>query len=453
MRPAVVLNVVVVLAAADAAVAGGRMCMLQELARQAVSADVAVASAAISRLRAEGPDALDMLLNEHRDIIAYAADRNAPAELAGDESWKRLCRAIDQVSGQHDGWASRLYWYTDIEQAKAVAKAGAKPILSLRLLGNLTDEHSCANSRFFRTLLYANENVSKVLREQFVLHWQSLRPVPHVTIDFGDGRKIETTITGNSIHYVLDSDGNVIDGLPGLYGPAAFIERVLAAGTAAREAAKQKPDPARWSFLRDWHRGRLEALSVAWTDDLRSSGVDPQTRPYRTQKVSAGAPLAEEAEPVAFTKCRAEVDVLGQLRPELRRLTEVTDEAAWRRIALRHAANVALDARSRNLIRWKVEALQACSRPPVQQPAIEPVLTELTNNVAVDTVRNEYMLHRQIHEWLARAPGSSIEELNEWVYATLFLTPSSDPWLGLLPADGFNGLTAGGVVMAGAAPR
>src|SRR5690606_2917456 len=111
-----------------------------------------------------------------------------------------------------------------LEAAKAAASATGKPILSLRLLGKLTDEYSCANSRFFRTILYANESVSKQLRENYVLHWESVRPVPKVTIDFGDGRTLERTLTGNSIHYVLDAQGRVIDGIPGLYGPGAFIE-------------------------------------------------------------------------------------------------------------------------------------------------------------------------------------------------------------------------------------
>ena len=48
-------------------------------------------------------------------------------------------------------YTSQLYWYTDLEAAKAQAKRLGKPILSLRLLGKLTDEFSCANSRFFRT--------------------------------------------------------------------------------------------------------------------------------------------------------------------------------------------------------------------------------------------------------------------------------------------------------------
>jgi len=97
---------------------------------------------------------------------------------------------LDAVCAQKDCAASHLYWYTDLETARAAAKTSGRPILSLRLLGRLDEELSCANSRFFRSVLYANQRVSKELRDRFVLHWQSERPVPKVTVDFGDGRRL-----------------------------------------------------------------------------------------------------------------------------------------------------------------------------------------------------------------------------------------------------------------------
>ena len=127
--------------------------------------------------------------------------------------------ALEQLCQQRDCHASRLYWYTDLEKAKAAAKTTGKPILSLRLLGNLNEELSCANSRFFRVALYPNAAISQTLRDRFILHWSSERPVPKLTLDFGDGRKLERTVTGNSIHYVLDSNGNPIEAIPGLYTP------------------------------------------------------------------------------------------------------------------------------------------------------------------------------------------------------------------------------------------
>jgi hypothetical protein len=70
----------------------------------------------------------------------------------------------------------------------------------------------------------------------------------------------------------------------------------------------------------------------------------------------------------------------------------------------------------------------------------------LESSVALDTVKNEYRLHREIHRWLSDASDQpDVETLNERVYAELFLTPSSDPWLGLAPADVYTALPNGGV--------
>ncbi|MGH7245288.1 MAG: hypothetical protein ACREJD_17895 [Phycisphaerales bacterium] len=122
--------------------------------------------------------------------------------------------AIDKVAGQYGAIWSRLYWHTGLEAAQVAARTEGKPILYLRMMGKLTDEYSCANSRFFRTVLYANATVSKLLREKFVLVWESERPVPVITVDYGDGRTLKLTITGNSIHYILDAEGRIIDALP-----------------------------------------------------------------------------------------------------------------------------------------------------------------------------------------------------------------------------------------------
>lgn len=116
-----------------------------------------------------------------------------------------------------------LPWFTELDAALARARHTNKPILSLRLLGRLTDELSCANSRFFRKLLYPDPRIDRALREHFVLHWESVRPVPRVTIDFGNGVRVERTLTGNSAHLVLDARGRPVDVLPGLFDRNTFV--------------------------------------------------------------------------------------------------------------------------------------------------------------------------------------------------------------------------------------
>ena len=228
----------------------------EKLAHDATSPDSSIAQPAIAALRAFGPAGLEAMLRAHAESIrSHTLGSALPGIQKNDSQWLRLGAALDAISRQRDSYASGLYWYTDFDQAEAAARASGKPILSLRLLGNLDDELSCANSRFFRTTLYANSQVSAYLRDHFILHWKSVRPVPKFTIDFGDGRKLERTITGNSIHYVLDADGRIIDALPGLYGAQAFLTGLQQAAAIVNRCATS-PGSERDHILHDYHCAR-----------------------------------------------------------------------------------------------------------------------------------------------------------------------------------------------------
>lgn len=112
----------------------------REAALAAASPDAATANAAIAHLRKLGPAGLAALKEVHGAEIAFrlgeAETGSAPDAATSD----RLLRAFDKVSGQHDGWASGLYWHTDAATARADAQARGLPILNLVLLGTLDDE-------------------------------------------------------------------------------------------------------------------------------------------------------------------------------------------------------------------------------------------------------------------------------------------------------------------------
>ena len=419
---------------------------LQQLALAAVSADEAAAQDAITRLRSAGPEGLAALASLQEQYERTAAAGGTAVEL------RRLRSAMDAVASQRYAWASRLYWHTDIEQARAAAKHLGKPILSLRLLGNLTDEYSCANSRFFRTTLYANAEVSAYLRDHFVLHWQSVRPVPQVTVDFGDGRKLRMTLTGNSIHYVLDAEGNLVDALPGLYGPAAFLRGLHDAETIAKQLA-DAPADERGNLLTSYHRRQFSALTEAWTTDLREIGVEtaqaeapqPPVRPAAAQ----GNPRAVDASVIARPKMAIEARPLELLFAGAgRRLAQLTADEHWPRIAERHAADAELDAASVELIRSQrpTAAEAGAEDGRTEEDRFAEMLASFRDLVALDSVRNEYLLRRQIHEWFLAGQVADVDSLNERVYAELFLTPKSDPWLGLLPRGTYTALESDGLV-------
>ena len=61
-------------------------------------------------------------------------------------------------------------------------------------------------------------------------------------------------------------------------------------------------------------------------------------------------------------------------------------------------------------------------------------------------LRNDYLLHPKLYGWLMTDPSrSDLNRFNEKVYAELFLTPATDPWLGLFSPDVYTALEGGGV--------
>jgi hypothetical protein len=424
---------------------------LTALCITALSENKEEAGPAIVSLRAAGPAGLEALISTYHAAI----NRHHQDPARNEPMWDRLSLALDTVAAQKDAWAAGLYWYTDLDQAKRVAAKTGKPILSLRLLGTLDTEFSCANSRFFRTALYPDTEVGKFLRENFVLHWQSHRPVPKLTIDFGDGRKIERTITGNSVHYVLAPDGRVIDVIPGLYGPTAFLRAIVDAHSMA--VAYKRADFG--DILMTYHTARLSYIRKLWDADLKSVGLSATiagSELVQSQTVKGRAPTAMAGTRITAAKSAAETVTVAALAPDRAALAAGTDDAAWAKIGALHAADGKLDAGSRAVILSKAGDAVAANNRTFAKRRVEDPVTRLVRNfersVAEDSVRNEYLLHSQIHEWFVKGQApANLDDLNEKVYAQLFLMPKSDPFLGLVPADTYTGLPADATAVSGAA--
>lgn len=411
------------------------------LSRKAVSVNSGESTLAISELRKLGPAGLNSLLSVHRaEIDRHVANPFQPAT----PEWQRLTAALDAVSRQKDSYLSKLYWYTDLKQAEAAAKSSGKPILSLRLLGNLDEEFSCANSRFFRALLYSNAAVSQHLREHFILHWLSVRPAPRITIDFGDGRKLERTVTGNSIHYVLDENGRVIDGLPGLYGPEAFLRSLSKAESLYQSLAGITGNDRR-RMLSEYHSQAIKAVTKEWLEDAKLAGGKIPS--HLLPKSEANSSRAVDIAPLAITKAFTEINFLQSFTRDADALKAVTDEVTWSRIASRHVADARVDEQSISLIKRQMRDLWKSDAGENSDAKIKTLLRKLQQSIALDTVRNEYVMHTRLHAWLASGIGSDeVEKLNEKAYAELFLTPRSDPWLGLYSEDIYVALEKGGVI-------
>ncbi len=369
------------------------------LPAQTIDPNPQLAEAAVAQLRAEGQSGVDAMIAWHEQQRLTGARET------------QYRAALDRICRQRDCAWSGLYWYTDLAEAERVAAQQFKPVLTLRLLGNLDEDLSCANSRFFRTILYSDRRIARYLRENFVLHWQSVRPVPKVTIDFGDGRTMVRTLTGNSIHYIIASDGTVIDALPGLYAPEVFLEKL-------KEAAALHHDTLALSAAK-----RAEILTAYHRDRADGAKFSIYVSPVKT---------AIDASKLAMSKSAVEVPMLNRVSFGFRGKAGLPAPAPKPRTA---AAPPMFDQRSLDLIRSKRGTSEG----------FEMAVLKLEGTVAEDTLTNENGLHRQIHALLAQSPTRSLDQLNSMIYDELFMTPSDDRWLGLLPPGTFSAIERDGL--------
>lgn len=338
---------------------------------------------AIAQLRRSGPAGLAELLAAHPDLLA-AAIGPTPSDNPRVACFVEAC---DAVAAQKDAAFSGVFWFTDYDDALREARRTGRPILSLRLLGQLTDELSCANSRFFRVGLYANEQISADLRDHWVLYWSSERPVPVVTVDFGDGNVVRRTVTGNSIHYILKTNGQVIDALPGLYGPGAFLSRLVQLRTTL--ATRTEPVPL-----------------VAGKADRRRVNTMAKTVAEFPVNRMLGEPVVLEAQAVG--------DRLG-------------DDASMQARATALLPDCRLDARSRTLFARKTAAKS------------DALLQGFETLLSQDTARNDVGIRPIIQGWIL-AGRKDFATLNANVYSKLFNTPADQPLLGLEAHNAFTAI-------------
>lgn len=418
---------------------------LEALARRALD-DASLAD----ELRAAGPLGLSALLTQ-----AKTAGRLDPS----------LDPLLERVAAQRYARYSGLYWYTDLDRAIARAEAEHKPILSLRLLGDLRDDLSCANSRYFRVVLYPDPAVNQYLRDNFVLHWSSERPVPKVTVDYGDGRKLVRTVTGNSIHYVLDSHGRAVNAIPGLMAARPFVAALADSASLANEG-RDLSDAELSELVRAEHASRELDLLKRWQSEFSAVGVRIENRdPAALSALNARldsdieqrpvSPVAAaEAASLATAKAVVEVRLIENMTPkapfsanDARRQSTL---AAWSKVAERHRSEAVLSEESRALMRelaprgFDIDGHAV----PIDDAGFAALVDRFEQVLALDTVKNQLELGVAIHERLAARPSDSLDDLNRWVYATVFLTPRSDPWLGLTADHGFTALPADGIAQA-----
>jgi hypothetical protein len=228
-------------------------------------------------------------------------------------------------------------------------------------------------------VLFSNADVARFINQSFEPAWEMVRLVPIVRIDFGSNNVVTRTLNGNIATCVCTAEGEVLDILPGIYTPKAYLEclnqfRLLA------NYVDQEGKPKRSHRARLYHVTQAEALKK---DGVASVFIN-----------TAG-----------MTKRAIEGGVLAVLVP----------------------ANHAAEGRARDK-----------GAPPTRTVAVKENPTGTAAQdlaewklLAEDTRLNETLRRRVIHEMLAQEDLVRPAKVVKRVYKEALHCDLDDPYLGL----------------------
>ena len=222
-------------------------------------------------------------------------------------------------------------------------------------------------------MLFSHPQIAEYINARFEPVWVAVREVPIVRIDFGNGRVLTRTLHGNIATYVCTSSGQVLDVLPGIYAPLAYVMQL-------EQFAKLHG----W-FLRE-----------------PSTAADRLAEHHRkqAQALAAGQPPVALPDPVDRTKT---VRIEG---PLVRLL-----------LAASLKKTLGKDAKASH------------ENDPFYPK--DPKLRGLWDSLATDTEVNETQRRQQIHSYLADGGLRRPEQMTRWLYREVLHADLDDPYLGL----------------------
>jgi hypothetical protein len=174
-------------------------------------------------------------------------------------------------------------------------------------------------------VLFSRDDVAMYINKNFEPVWESVRPVPLVRIDFGNGTVLTRTLHGNIATYACAADGQVLDVLPGIYAPAPYIVGLQQLRLLANYV-DQKGKDNREARLRDYHKGQADALKKKVLPDQFINMADMSKKAIEGRVEAILVPGGKQPRPV-MPKAPA-----GQ-RADEPKLTSTEDLANWKALA------------------------------------------------------------------------------------------------------------------------
>lgn len=144
----------------------------------------------------------------------------------------------------------------------------------------------------------SDPKVAALLNESTIPCWESIRPVPKVTVDFGGGRRLQRTLGGNTVAMLCLADGTVVDAFPGIYTADALVQAMEPALEFVRGLGAKSGPAARQAVL-EWHG--VQAKEAVRSEIMRvtMSKAFVESPLLKAMGVARGTPTPDAA-PVAI---------------------------------------------------------------------------------------------------------------------------------------------------------
>lgn len=237
--------------------------------------------------------------------------------------------------------------------------------------------------------MFSSDSVAKYINNAFEPVWESVRPVPIVTIDFGNGHTITRTLHGNIATYLCNARGAVFDILPGIYEPTEYLNQLSQFSLLYQHAHQQFAPNAN---LKDRDE-LMRAIAAHAVERLKA---------YHTRQA---ARLNDGQQ--------ADVLVRGLNGGGGKRLIEAPIELVAAGTVAKSGAAGGTDA--------------APASPVPTKAADIAGWKELVE----DTKINESIRRRAIHEKLAASGAVKPEEIKKWLFKEVLAADLDDPTLGI----------------------
>jgi hypothetical protein len=222
-------------------------------------------------------------------------------------------------------------------------------------------------------VLFSQKRVADFINQSFEPVWQSVRPVPIVRIDFGNGNVLTRTLHGNILTAVCKPDGLLVDALPGIYREAEYLAQLNLLCAVAKNA-QAAPEARRDVLVRAYHRGQAQALK---------KGVNPGQAAAVKRLAAITKSKIETPIELALLPVQSPPAPVEQSKPDAKPGSTATEDVA----------------------NWK--------------------------ELEEDTRLNERTRRLQIHELLAREGLVKPEKVTRPIYKDVLHADLDDPYLGL----------------------